>query len=324
MDKISIIVPVYNSEKYLEDCIRSVIDQTHVDFELLLINDGSTDDSHGICMDYSKKDSRIITITQTNKGVSSARNTGIMNATGDYLVFLDSDDELERESMEVLLTTIKKYGADISSANKRYVDNNTIRNQADDDGETSTFSGKEMLKASLLYNKYTHSLHGKMFARRFIGDIRFKDGHNINEDGYFLFECYKKHPKVAHTNISVYKYYKRKNSASLSKFSEKYFDMIYFCDLKMEYVKETVPEFLECAKNMEARTHMQFLEVLCSDTTSKYKCAERKSIRIVRRRYFKFKPISRHEKILSIMITFGLFWLYKMRFRIKYSKYYNR
>ena len=114
--KVSIIVPIYNTERYLDACIRSVLNQTYTNWELILVNDGSNDGSGRICQTYSTLDKRIIYILQDNFGVSAARNAGIINSTGDYFAFLDSDDELESNAIELLLCDIIKYDADMSSA----------------------------------------------------------------------------------------------------------------------------------------------------------------------------------------------------------------
>lgn len=112
-NKISIIIPVYNVEKYLKRCIDSVINQTYKDIEVILIDDGSTDDSAQICDDYCKKDNRIQVIHKENGGLSSARNVGIEKSTGKYIMFLDSDDWLELETCDIVYKTAQNYNADI-------------------------------------------------------------------------------------------------------------------------------------------------------------------------------------------------------------------
>ncbi|MBR1544899.1 MAG: glycosyltransferase, partial [Alphaproteobacteria bacterium] len=112
--KISVIVPVYNQEKYLKQCIDSIINQTYKNLEIILVDDGSTDTSPQICDDYSKKDKRIKVIHQTNGRQGKARNTGIKAATGDYIGFVDSDDWIETPMFEKLLNAIEKNNADIS------------------------------------------------------------------------------------------------------------------------------------------------------------------------------------------------------------------
>lgn len=111
MSKISIIVPVYNAENYLHRCIDSILAQTYTDFELLLINDGSKDNSGAICDEYVAKDSRVRVFHKENSGVSATRNLGLKEAQGEYIIFLDSDDWLAQNTIEVLLNTQKKYNA---------------------------------------------------------------------------------------------------------------------------------------------------------------------------------------------------------------------
>lgn len=111
---ISIIVPVYNVEKYLDRCVQSILIQSFKRFELILVNDGSTDNSFEICQKYRKKDSRVILISQENKGLSAARNTGLNNAHGDYICFIDSDDFIEKDYLKLLLNNLKSNNADIS------------------------------------------------------------------------------------------------------------------------------------------------------------------------------------------------------------------
>ena len=111
-DIISIIVPVYNTEEYLDKCILSIMAQTYADFELLLIDDGSTDSSGSICDKYAAQDSRVRVFHKENGGVSRARNLGIDNSKGDYLLFLDSDDWLASDTFEILHRTLEREDAD--------------------------------------------------------------------------------------------------------------------------------------------------------------------------------------------------------------------
>ena len=112
--KVSVVVPIYNTGKYLEKCINSIRNQTYKNLEIILIDDGSTDDSKIICEKYSKVDSRIKFFSKENSGVSSTRNVGIDIATGQYILFVDSDDFIEIEMIEIMLDDIKNYNAEFS------------------------------------------------------------------------------------------------------------------------------------------------------------------------------------------------------------------
>lgn len=317
---VSVIVPVYGAEAYLPACIDSICRQSYPYIQIVLVDDQSPDRCPDICECYAKKDSRIVVVHQENKGVSGARNTGISYATGDFIMFVDSDDELETNAVEILMQDILQYNADIASATKRIVLKDGTLKYLCEDGEICIYEGDEMIKRSLKYERTTRSLHAKLFSKRFIDNICFAEGHNINEDGYFLFECYTKCPKVVEHNVSVYKYFHRENSISRSVFSEKYLDMLYFCDLKMKYIREKIPAYIEIAKNMEVRTHILFLDVLCRNKDSKYKDIEKKCIKTIRKRCFKFQPISKHERLVMIIAIFGLYSIYKKLVCFKYYR----
>lgn len=317
--KVSIIVPVYNAEKYIEACIQSVLKQTYTDWELVLVDDGSTDESINICRSYADKDARIQVISQKNQGVSAARNTGLANAHGEYITFVDSDDELEPVAVELLLNDILSNKADISSAAKSIVTLDGRVYCSHDNGEIRIFENDEMIKRSLAYDDRTRAVHGMLFDTCFLNDVRFISGHNINEDGYFLFECYAKKPKVVQHNVSVYKYYQRENSASRSKFAEKYLDMLYFSDLKMKYIQEKMPELIDDAKNMQVRTCLLFLDVLCKTNDKKYRPIQKDCVKTIRSGYGYYKPINTHYKKLAVIVALGLYPVYKWLYRKKFK-----
>lgn len=319
-DKVSIIIPVYNAAKYLDACIQSVLRQTYDNWELLLVVDGATDNSEEICQHYADLDNRICVISQKNKGVSTARNTGISKATGEYLTFVDSDDELELTAIEVLVGDIIAYDADIASGAKKIIAANGHGSCKYDDGAIHIYEAEEMIKRSLLYDDHTRALHAKLFTRAFLGEIRFVDGHNINEDSYFLFQCYAKLPKVVQHNISAYKYFHRENSLSRGNFSDKYLDMLFFCDLKCKYISEKMPELTDYANDMAVRTNLLFLQVLCRTTDIKYKAVEKQCTQMVRRLYRYHHPINDHHKKLAAIVACGLYSAYKLAVRLKYYK----
>ena len=317
---VSIVVPVYGVEKYLSSCIDSLCGQTYPHIEIILVDDQSPDDCPAICDAYAKKDGRVKVIHQKNKGVSGARNTGIDAATGDYFCFVDSDDTLEAEAIGTLLNDILTYGADMSSAVKSLVAADGRIQSKSADGKIFIYEGDEMIKRSLLYDDRTRSLHSKLFSRKLIEDIRFVEGHNINEDGYFLFECYKKQPKVVQHNVSLYRYYFRPGSATNGKFSEKYFDMLYFCELKRKYIEECMPAFLEHAYDMEVRTNLLFLQVLCRTADKKYKDAQKESICRIRKLRKYHHPVNASFKKLEKTVVWGLYPLYKRLVRAKFYR----
>ena len=113
MEKLTVIVPVYNSSKYLKKCIESILEQTYVNTEIILVNDGSTDNSIDICKEFKQIDNRIIVIDKENGGVASARNAGLEVATGSYVAFVDSDDYVEKDMYETMIEALNNNNADI-------------------------------------------------------------------------------------------------------------------------------------------------------------------------------------------------------------------
>ena len=200
---VSIIVPIYNSEKYLYDAIRSCMEQTYENLEIILVDDGSFDSSFEICKALAEKDRRVKVISQENAGVSAARNTGLKNATGEYIFFLDSDDEIYLNAIELLLKDVKKYGADIVSATYSMVDHEGRERCRYNDGQVRIYKDDEPLILSLKYDRQTNSVWAKLFSKEILEDVIFVEGHNINEDGYFVFQCYAKKPKLGTLKLAL-------------------------------------------------------------------------------------------------------------------------
>jgi len=319
-DLVSIIVPVYNSEQYLRECIASILEQTYDAIELILVDDGSTDHSGALCDEFAQKDCRILVLHQQNSGVSAARNAGMDIANGKYIMFVDSDDTLMKAAVETLLKDAISSHANIVSAVKIYIDADGNRTSRYDDGEICLYHGLESLRLSLDYDRNTYAVHAKLFEREFIKDVRFAEGRKINEDNFFLFECYTSMPVLVQHNVNVYEYHLRDGSASRGGFSEKYLDMLYFANQKKMYIHTHHPELIENARNMEISTHLFFLEVLMRTTDPKYRKLEKDSIRLVRNNYRNYSSKNSHERKMARVVYFKLYPLYKFLVRMKYYR----
>lgn len=317
---VSVIVPVYATEKYLAQCIDSILCQSYSDLEILLVDDGSVDRSSEICDEYAEKDPRIVVIHQPNQGVSAARNTGIDRSKGAYLTFVDSDDELLPNAVEIMLNDLLKHDADISYGVKSSVDLHGNETNIYEDHICSVYEGMQSLMLSLDGERQTNSACAKLFKRSFLGNTRFEAGRCINEDGFFLFECYVKQPKVVQHNICVYRYFIREGSASSNKkFNKKHLDMIYFSERKKEIINNQFPELREKIVNMEVSTHLFFLEVYCRNKDKKYRKYMKNSIKMIRDNYHKYHSINKHERVFSKIVYYGLYPLYKLLIQIRYG-----
>ena len=236
---ISVIVPVYNVEKYLSQCIESVQNQTFKDWELILVDDGSTDNSSKICDEYSAKDNRIRVIHKENGGLSSARNTGLDAAIGNYVIYLDSDDYIATEMFEKMLDVALETNADMVKCGFNEFNGNTIK-------RTVNFSNYEVFEndtngCKLLPLYFQNVLYivawNAIYRRDLAVKVRFPEG-LINEDNYSagLYLYYSK--KIVCMNEAFYYY--RDVSSGLSKIgkTKKQLDVIIVKAKLHEYLLE--------------------------------------------------------------------------------------
>ena len=215
---VSIIVPIYNVEKYLEKCIKSLINQTYRNLEIILINDGSTDESCKICKRYKNQDNRILFINKKNGGSASAKNIGLKIAKGDYIAFVDSDDFIELDMIEYMVNTIKKYNSDIVQCKLRDYYTNTIYFKQEEINEKS-MDVKEFLY--LILKQWENSLFcNKLFKREVIENVFFKEGRCI-DDEFFTYKCVINSKSIVTSNKIVYNYRMRRSGVMKSESSQK-------------------------------------------------------------------------------------------------------
>lgn len=243
MVKLSIIVPIYNVERYLERCIISILNQTYVNFELILVNDGSIDNSKDICEKYLSIDNRIKLINKKNGGLSSARNTGIELAIGEYIAFVDSDDYINKYMYEVLITTLKKDKSDMVICGYNKVDQNEanfqeINNYIDVNNVlASKISKVEALDKLLIEGEKFVFAWNKIYKRKLFNELRYKNG-KIYEDEFLAHRVLYKCNKVSVINEKLYFYIQRDGSIINSKFTTKRFDKVYALKERIDFLKE--------------------------------------------------------------------------------------
>lgn len=238
MPKISVIVPVYNVEKYLNRCVDSILNQTFEDFELILVNDGSPDNCGNICDEYAQKDNRVKVIHKKNGGVSSARNAGIDTAQGEYIMFVDSDDWINENMLndmynmpdsDMKVSSIRMIGKDNSTEyiidTKMYTQEDLLIGFFSEAFPIICFCGPwcKLYKKDIIFNNA----------------IRFNEYMSLGEDTYFNLN-YIKHCKSIYTSEQIYYYYMRENSESLfTKFRlNMYYDVRKVFDLKVKMANE--------------------------------------------------------------------------------------
>ena len=205
---ISIIVPVYNAEEYLERCLDSIVNQTYQNLEIILINDGSTDNSLEICNRYKNMDSRIIVVNQENFGVSYTKNVGLKYATGDYIGFVDSDDVVSKNMYSILCDLILKTNMDIVSCGYvKFSDKCTFKI----DNAYYIFDKIESIKKLLLEDNITNFLWDKLFKKDVFKNVNLRKG-IIFEDMDIMYKLFDNANGIAICNSILYGYYQRSDS----------------------------------------------------------------------------------------------------------------
>ena len=319
---VSIIVPVYGTEAYLPACIESLCRQTYSNIEIILVDDQSPDGCPEICDSYAGKDSRIRVIHQKNKGVSGARNTGMDHVSGYYVMFVDSDDELYPDSVELLLQDACKYDADIVSASAKIVGEDGQIVETVEEMDCEIFTDDKPLLLLLDEDPIGHVVWAKIFKSDFIKDIRFEEGKAIGEDGFFMFQCYIKNPRplFVHHNVAVYQQNIRPGSSSRLRFSDKTLSMLYFFEKKKAYIIENLPKYTDNLYQAEVCVNLRLLDAMCSTDDKKYRPLQRRCIKTVCALRTYYKPINRHHEQLVWIASHGLYGIYKTLVRMKYYR----
>lgn len=300
---VSIIVPIYNAEKYLDSCIQSVLRQTYTNWELILIDDGSTDKSGRIAEEYGFADERITVFHQKNLGVSLARNQGIDEATGNYVVFLDADDELIEDCLAKTVNIAEETNADVVAG--RSCENQELFQ------DRIIWTGAEALENSLKDHLFTYSACAKLIRREFIGKTRFTPDIRINEDSYFVFQLLCKQNVFVLTNDAIYFYRANSESSSRTVFSEKYFDILKVSDLKYKKIEEQFPQMHDLAKNMLLKARMNVLRILAVRTRDEYRDVEKKLLEYILDNKEDYIPSSKECNQWMFILSHHLFYVYK-------------
>lgn len=256
--KISIIVPVYNVEDYLKRCIDSILCQTYLCFELILVNDGSEDYSGKICDSYVELDDRIRVIHKDNGGLSSARNIGIEEARGMYVVFVDSDDWISQDAIQYLLETIERTNSDIVSATYQLTDGECkeIDVQYTENLMTRDQAVKNYLLSGMKHRIADYSFCAKIYKRKLFDTVRFPVG-QIYEDGATNLEIILSVNRYVKSNKVVYYYFQGRNSIVNSKFRKKtHNDLILFGKKCIDLLKNESVDIQLLAEQKLARTYL--------------------------------------------------------------------
>lgn len=274
--KISVVVPVYNLQNYIERCVTSICSQTHQNLEILIVDDGSSDDSRKVINRLAESDQRIVPIFKENGGVTSARLTGIEKATGEWIGFVDGDDEIESDMYERLLNNAVKYGADISHCGYKMIFSDGRVNYFHNTGclveQDRTTGLKDLLDGSLV----EPGLCNKLFHKTLLHNEVMNTDIKINEDLLMNYILFSESKLSVFEDVCKYHYIVRGNSASRAKLNKhKIFDPIRVKKLIMEMADE---ELLQSAQKAYLSTCINVYNGLVLENRNEY-VTEKKQVR---------------------------------------------
>lgn len=308
---ISIIVPVYNVEKYLCRCIDSILEQTIKNYELILVDDGSTDNSGKICDDYQKKKEQIIVIHKENGGLSSARNAGIDIATGEYLGFVDGDDFIDNDMYEFLYNNIIKEEAEISVCGSFDCYDGKISKILPP--YYKVMNQEDAIKSILDGKIAGASACNKLYKREIFNDIRYPIG-KTSEDAFIIIELLMKCNKIVISSKQKYYYFHRENSITTCRFTKAQFDVIEAYSNNYKLVCKYYPRIQNIALERLAWAYFVTLDrMIASNMCDKYKEKRKEIVQYLRKHcmtVFKSSILTKSRKF-SMLILLLNFYVYK-------------
>lgn len=310
---ISVIIPVYKVEQYLSRCVESVLNQTYPNLEVILVDDGSPDGSGAICDAFATRDSRVRVIHKQNGGLSDARNAGIDMASGDYFAFVDSDDWVEPDTYETMLTLAQKYEVKIVCAGRYDEDSvSGVKTLGLCPEKEELISGEEAVRRILRWEHMDSSACDKLYARELYADIRYPVG-RVVEDVATTYRLVLLAGNIAMLPRPVYHYCHREQSITTASVSEKTFHAPENAEALYAFICENYPDLEADARYFLTQAQRNVVQDLAlSDKATrkkfageynKYRCALVKQLPFVMG-YPLFSPRSRAEALLA---AFGLF-----------------
>ena len=312
-EKISVIVPVYNVEAYLERCVESILQQTYAHFELILINDGSTDSSGQICDHLASQYENIKAHHIENAGVSNARNMGIQLATGSWVTFIDSDDFVTQDYLATLASAVEGENIGFVIAPLQHIKNGIVTDLPPHSGKTELWSTEETMKELLMTTRTSFFPVAKLFKRDLLADEKFNTNYHLAEDALFLTELLlKTRCSSVFIDKPVYYYDHREGSATTS-VNQHVFDTVEVYQQIIAQVSQVFPDLKPELKNRECWSYITVYDKIIFTSSEQYQ-KEKAELRtwIVqhRREIWKDAYFTTFRKIAILSLVISP-WLYK-------------
>ena len=303
-EKISIIVPVYNTEAYLNKCVDSLLCQTYENLQIVLVNDGSKDASPEICDGYARQDKRVTVVHKANGGLSSARNAGLAVAQGQYIGFVDSDDHVSPEMYEKLYMAIVNTGCDVANVMYERIDENGVTSpSAVPHKEDKIIEAQDFVRELMMHTGDV-SVCTKLFKRELFESVKFGEG-KLNEDLLFMLDAFSHIKKVAFVGHVGYYYFIRSGSIS-SGYGKAVIDMVGNSLVAKDFVTRTYPSLKREAARFALYQHMAYLLLVPKDQANKANLVYKGALKYVRRNVWKNlfnKFLTSKNKLILVMLT---------------------
>ena len=304
---ITVIIPVYNVEKYLPECLDSVLAQTYQNLEIIVVNDGSTDSSGEICEYYAKKDSRIRLIVQKNAGLSAARNAALDVAQGEYIICVDSDDYVTEDYIFYLYNLLKKSNADLSIclAQEFFNDDNKVVIERGEAENIQIYDSITALKKFLLQEGILPSAWGKLYKKELFQSVRYPIG-LYYEDLGTLYKILLSCKKVVCSKQKKYYYRQHRSSIMNSSFSEKKLDRIRIAEQMRKDICSVYPEAKEWVYVRCFIANIQVLRELPIKNNCGYKTNIADNIKKYRKYTLFCSEAKKSTRFMALISYFGI------------------
>lgn len=314
MKKISVIIPIYNVEKYLKRCIESIIKQTYSNLEIILVDDGSPDGCAKICDEYKNKDERIVVIHKKNGGLSDARNAGLEVATGEIISYIDSDDYVDLDMYEKMTKAMEEKNADIvvCGTNIDYEDGHT---KVKCEKEEKSFNREEALIELNSFKSFDMAVWNKLYKREVVDKIEFPVGKK-SEDYFVMYQYFARAKKVVIINQAKYHYFQRSNSISRGK--NVTHDYIEGSKSQKEFFKKNFPDLNYVGNTAYAFSYIATYNRYIKNElkmTNEMKKEFKKEVRKYLKDINGNSHISRSKKIQATLFSYSLF-IYKIALKV--------
>ncbi|WP_343004137.1 glycosyltransferase [Clostridium sp. 2218st1_F5_2218SCRN_220325] len=323
--KVSVIVAAYNIQDYIVKCLESISNQSYKNLEVIVVDDGSSDNTGKLADEFAKNDNRFIVIHKDNGGVSSARNRGIDVASGDFIGFVDGDDTIETDMYEMLVNNAIKYEADISHCGYKLVDNDkeTLMHGT---GTIVIQDRKKGILDLMDGSLIEPGIWNKIFRKEIVGDTRLDESLKINEDLYFNILLFNRANKSVFEDKAKYNYIKRDNSATTSSLN----NIRRITDPRKAYkmivdLYKNDREILPYAKNMDISRNVNIYNLLTLNKNNQFKKIKdevRYYIKLNKNELRDNKTITPKTKLMVYSILY-IPHFYDLTYRVYFNKKYN-